>query len=211
MTGVSPSVLAAIASFVLLSSGEAHTRISSSQTPSAGCVALPLPALHGAEGNATELAMALRDLVSTFLTGPSIRTVVLDARLAAQALEEAKQKDCGTVLTLTLTRKKAGAGGIGRLLGDAAGAAAWHVPSGGSTAGSAAVRTAAIAGTRAASSLASNTRARDELRLEYRLASGGDATLRQGKDSLKAKTDGEDLITPLVERMATVIAAAVTR
>jgi hypothetical protein len=35
--------------------------------------------------------------------------------------------------------------------------------------------------------------------------------LKEGKDSAKAKADGEDLMTPLVERMAGVVAAALPR
>lgn len=171
------------------------------------CIALPLPSVRGADGNATELATSLRDLVSSYLTGPSLRTVLLDARLADQALEEARQKNCPTVLSITLTRKKSGGGAFGRALGDAAGAAAWHLPHGSSAASSAA-RGAAMAGSAAASSLASNTRARDELQVEYRLSSDGRRALHEGRDSQKAASDGEDLVTPLVERMATAAAGA---
>jgi hypothetical protein len=178
---------------------------------SARCVALPLPTLRGADGSATELAGGLRDLVSTFLKGPSLRTVPLEARLAEQALEEAREQGCGTVLTITLTRKKGGSTGLGRMLSGAVGAAAWHLPYGGSAATSTAVRTAAIAGTAAASTLASNTAAKDELQIEYRLFSDMGAAMREGKDRTKATADGEDLVTPLVERMAGVIAAALPR
>jgi hypothetical protein len=177
--------------------------------PSARCVALPLPNVRGADGNATDLSTSLRDLVSSYLTGPSLRTVTLDARLAEQALEEARQKDCPTVLTITLTRKKSGGGAFGRALGDAAGAAAWHMPYGGSAATTAA-RSAAIAGSAAVSSIASNTRAKDEMLIEYRV-SDGPSTMRNGQDRAKAKTDGEDLVTPLVERMAAAVAAAVAQ
>jgi hypothetical protein len=182
------------------------------QTGGARCVALPLPTLRGADGSATELAGGLRDLVSSFLKGPSLRTVPLEARLADQAMEEAREQGCATVLTITLSRKKGGTGGgLGRLLSGAAGAAAWHLPYGGSLAKSTAVRSAAIAGTAAASTLASNTTAKDELQLEYRLSAATGSALKEGKDSAKAKADGEDLMTPLVERMAGVVAGALPR
>jgi hypothetical protein len=187
---------------VLALSVPAHAQTSSR------CIALPLPALRGADGAPNDLANGVRDLVSSFLKGPSLRTVPLEARLPGQALEEARAQGCPTVLTITLTRKKAGSGGLGRVLGDAAGAAAWHLPYGGSTAKSTAIRGAAIAGTAAASSIASNTRAKDEMQIEYRLASDVGATLREGKDRAKASADGEDLVTPLIERMAGVVAAA---
>jgi hypothetical protein len=59
--------------------------------------------------------------------------------------------------------------------------------------------------------MASNTRAKDELQIEYRLASSAGVTLREGKDRAKASADGEDLVTPLVERMAGAVAAATPR
>jgi hypothetical protein len=154
--------------------------------------------------------MSLRDLMASFLTGPSLRTVVIDARLATQAAEEARQKDCGAILTITLTRKKSGGGVLGRVVGNAAGAAAWHLPYGGS-AGTTAARSAAIAGAAATSTLASNTKAKDELHIEYRLSFAGADAAHEGNDSIKAKADGEDLLTPLVERMATAVAAAVAK
>ncbi|MEZ5288673.1 MAG: hypothetical protein R2712_28470 [Vicinamibacterales bacterium] len=178
--------------------------------PASACIALPLPTLRGADGDGPDLASGLRDLVASFLKGPSLRTVALEARLPAQALEEARAQECGTVLTIALTRKRGGRG-LGRVIGDAAGSAAWHMPYGGSSAASTAVRSAAIAGTAAVSSVASNTRVRDELQIEYRLTSDAGAALSEGKDRVKAASDGEDLVTPLVERMATAVAAATSR
>lgn len=202
MTPLSRSALFVAAALAVCPSAYAQT-----STP---CVAIPLPTLRGADSAAPELAGGLRDLTSSFLKGPSRRTVALEARLADQAQEEARGQDCGSVLTITLTRKRGG-GGLGRALGDAAGAAAWHLPYGGSTAKSTAIRSAAIAGTAATSTMASNTRAKDEMQIEYRLASNAGATLREGKDRAKASADGEDLVTPLVERMAGVVAAATPR
>ena len=185
------------------------TQSSEPKPISTRCIALPLPTLRGAEGSATDLATGVRDLVSSFLTGPSLRTVVLGARLAELAAEEAREKDCGAVLTIALTRRRSGGGGLGRMLGDAAGAAAWHLPYGGSAAKSTAIRSAAIAGSSAVSRIAANTRARDEMQIEYRLSSDDRTTLREGKDRAKATADGEDLMTPLIERMAAAIVAAV--
>ena len=184
---------------------------SATAASSGRCIALPLPTLRGADGIATELAGGLRDLVSGFLKGPSLRTVALDARLRDHALEEAREQGCAAVLTITMSRKTGSGRGLGRVLGDAAGAAAWHLPYGGSTAKSTAVRSAAIAGTAAASTIASNTHAKDEMQIEYRLSTATGAVLREGTDKAKASVDGEDLVTPLVERMAGVVVAATPR
>ena len=187
--------------FVFLCAGAAEA-----QTPSS-CIAVPLPSLRGADGDTTELATSLRDMVSSFLTGPSVRVVTLDARLAQHAMEEARQKTCASVLTLTFTRKRSGGnGGLGRVLGSAAGAAAWHVPYSG--AASAAARSAAAA----AADLATHTRAKDEWTLEYKLvAVEGSKTLESGSEKQKAGSDGEDVVTPLIEKMAGEVVTAVTK
>ena len=174
--------------------------------PPSHCVAVPLPSLRGAEGDTTELAKALREMVTGFLTGPSMRVVPLDARLPQLALEEARQKSCATVLTLTLTRKRSGGGGLGRVLGSAASTASWYVPYHG--AATVAARTAAAA----AADIAANTRAKDEWSLEYRLVPAeGAKTLRQGTEKKKADSDGEDVVTPLVEKMATAVVEVIAK
>jgi hypothetical protein len=208
----SRSVAIAVCALLTIPAGRAAAQTAAPPPSSARCVALPLPTLRGADGSATELASGLRDLVSSFLKGPSIRTVPLEARLVEQAAEEAREQGCGTMLTITLSRKKrGGSGGLGRLLSDAAGAAAWNLPYGGSAARSTAVRSAAIAGTAAAATLASNTTAKDELQIEYRLSASTGAAIHAGQDRAKARADGEDLVTPLVERMAGAVAAALPR
>lgn len=208
MTRFSRPVLFVAAVLAVSVPASAQTSVQASSR----CIALPLPTLRGADGSAAELAGGLRDLTSSFLKGPSLRTVALEARLADQALEEARAQGCSAVLTLTLVRKRGGSGGgLGRVLGDAAGAAAWHMPYGGSSAKSTAIRSAAIAGTAATSTIASNTRAKDEMQIEYRLASNTGVTLHEGKDRAKASADGEDLVTPLVERMAGAVASVAPR
>jgi hypothetical protein len=169
------------------------------------CVALTMPSLRGMEGNTTELATALRDLVASFLSGPSLRTIALDARLPAQAFQEARQGDCRLILTTTLTRRRS-SGGLGRALGQAAGAAAWHMPY-----SSAAGHVAARAGAAAASTIATNTREKDAIRLEFRLSANDGTSIREGHEEAKARIDGEDLITPLVERIATIVATAAAK
>jgi hypothetical protein len=173
------------------------------------CIAIGLPSVRGVDGNASSLAGSLRELIASFLTGPSLRTVSLDARLASMALEEAAQKECGLLLTVTATRQKH-AGRFGRVMGQAAGAAAWHLPYGG-TAATAVTRTAAITAAVAASTLASETRSKDELQVEYRLVATDGRLVREGLDRAKAKSDGEDLLTPLVERLAESVLAAVAK
>jgi hypothetical protein len=73
-----------------------------------------------------DAAVALRTLMAGYLTGPTIRNVLLDARLPSQALAEARSRDCAYLLTMTLTQKRGGGGNkfFGRVLNDSGTAAA---------------------------------------------------------------------------------------
>ncbi|MEO8075241.1 MAG: hypothetical protein ABI818_02865 [Acidobacteriota bacterium] len=173
------------------------------------CTAIVLPAVEGIAGDSAAVASSVRSLFVSYLTGPSMKAVELDARLVSQALEEAKLKDCPRVLTVSLVRKQNGGGhALAGAVGRAAGTAAWYIPGGGAV-GTAAIRGAA-AGAEAVGYAASSTRAKDEIRIEYRVTSTDGATILPVKsDKAKAKSDGEDLLTPLVARASEVIAAAV--
>ena len=179
-----------------------------SQSPGT-CIAMALPSVKGAD-DATQVATAVRDLFTSFLQGPSIKVVPLDARLALQATEEAKQKSCNQMLVASVTRKRGGGGGLGRAIAQAGSTAAWYTPVGG--VGSAVARGAVIAGAQAASEIAATTKAKDELRLEYRLVStDGKVIVKPKEEKAKASVDGEDLLTPLVQTVSESIASAVIR
>ena len=193
--------LAALAALLLFPAG------ADAQDPSA-CLAVVLPSVHGVDGSATDVANGVRDLFVSFLNGPALRTVVLDARLPAQAAIEARQKGCGLMLLTTMTRKRDGGSTLGGVLGQAAGTAAWHMPYG--AAGTLA-RGAAVAGAQAATTLASDTRRKDEVRLEYRVGAPDTvASVKPVSSKAKARADGEDLLTPLVERASAEIFTAAT-
>ena len=175
------------------------------------CVAVMLPSVQGAVGSATEVASAVRDLFGSFLTGPSIHAVPIDARLADQGVEEAKQKECNNVLIATLVRKHSGGGGWSKALGQAAAVGSWYVPYGGTVASNVA-RGVSIATAQAVSSLASETKAKDEMTLEYRvLSTDGNTRVPSTTEKAKAKSDGEDLLTPIVERASQAIANVVSK
>ena len=172
------------------------------------CIAIVLPRVQGVQGSATDAATAARDLLASYLTGPSLRAVALTARLPAQALEEAQQQQCSDVVLSTLTRKRS-SGLFSRAMGQAAGAAAWHVPYAAVPSGAVAAGVAA-ATAQAVSTLAGETRAHDELGFQYRVVSPANAIrIAPTSDKAKANQDGEDLLTPLIERAAQTIAGAV--
>jgi hypothetical protein len=178
-----------------------------SQPPSR-CIGVIVPAVKGGDGDATQAAAAAQALLVDYLGGPSLKVVPLEARLAAHGLEEARMKECGRVLIVTLTRKSSSGGGsrLGRIVGQAGSTAAWHLP--GVGAGAAAARSAAAASSRAVEELASGTRAKDEMRVEWKLvAADSGRQAGSGSDKAKAESDGEDLLTPLVHKMAEAIVA----
>ena len=168
------------------------------------CIAMMMPTVQGIPGNGPEVAGGIRDLVAGYLSGPAVTVVSLEAKLPSQAVEEAKQKACETMLYLTVT-KKSGGGRLTKALGQAAGTSAWYLPGGG-TAASATARAAASVGLQTASSLAASTKAKDEVRLEYRLQSpAGQVQFGPKTESQTATVDGEDLLTPVAMRAAEAI------
>jgi hypothetical protein len=174
------------------------------QAANARCIAVAMPAVQGVPGNSVEAASGLRDLIISYLTTPTLKIVSLEARLESQALEEARSKHCEPILFVSLTRKT-GNGRFTKALGQAAGASAWYLPGGGSAA-SAAARVAAAGGLQVASSMAASTKAKDEVRLEYRLqTAAGHTEFGPKTESRIAGVDGEDLLTPVVTRAAETI------
>ena len=209
MTHLLPRLAVVALCAVCASAASAQETASAASASSAGtCIAIALPTVKGAE-DATQMATAVRDLFVGYLKGPSINVVALDAKLAVQATEEAKQKSCNQMLVVSVTKRRGG-GGLGRALAQAGSTAAWYTPVGG--VGTAVARGAVIAGAQAAAEIASTTKAKDELRIEYRLVStDGRVVVKPKEEKAKASSDGEDLLTPLVQTVSESIATAVVK
>src|SRR6476659_2796315 len=127
----------------------------------AACVALLLPSVEGVD-DATAVATSVRSIFESYLTGPSLKSLLLDARLASQANEEARQKGCTKILTVTVNRKAASSGGskVGAVA-RAAGTTAAYVPL--PNYGTAVAVGAARGGAEAVATVASGTHAKDEM------------------------------------------------
>lgn len=173
---------------------------------SAHCFAIATPTMEGMAGNAAEVASGIRDLMSSYLQGPSTKVVALEAKLLSQAAEEAKAKGCEPILVLKVTRK-AGGHALVNALGRSASYASWRIPGSSSTAGSMA-RAGAAGGIDALGAAAQAVHAKDEVMLEYSLqSSSGAVEFGPGTEHQKAKADGEDLLTPVVARAAETLVA----
>ena len=154
---------------------------------------------------------AVRESFTGFLTGPTLGVTPLSARLESQVRLEAKQAGCTHLLLTTIKhQRKTGGGLLGRVAGSAAEQGAWSVAGGaGSAAGRVAATAAAGAARTATWDYAHNFRTKDELTLGWRLEGPDGAERKKGKEKKKAVSDGEDLLTPLVQSASEAIAAAV--
>lgn len=171
------------------------------------------PATVEAAPTGLDPVTAVRDAFTSFLVGPSLGVHPLSARLQSQVREEAKLAGCRFLLLPSVKhQRKTGGGLLGRVAGGAVQHGAWAVTgSAGSTVGRVAAGAVAGAATTAVSDYAYGSRSKDELTLRYRLESGSGAVLAEKSEKQKAKSDGEDLLTPVVQRAAEAVAAAVAR
>jgi hypothetical protein len=185
----------------------------SAQAPDSVRICLA-PAAVEATSNTAAAVDAVRESFTSFLTGPSIKAEPLKARLESQAREEAKQAGCPFILvtTLKLVSKRSGGGLLGQIAAGAARQGAWEV---GARSGSAVGRIAGSAAygglSQAALSYAVTIKNKDELTLGYRLEAADGTVLVEKLEKKNAKSDGEDLLTPLVQQAAEQIVAAAKR
>jgi hypothetical protein len=165
-----------------------------------------------ASGSSADGGTAVRESFASYRSGPTLVVTPLNARLASQAREEAKQASCKCVVysSMKLERGKSGGGFLGKMIGGAVESSAWELRGAArSTAGRMVANAAASAAAEAARGLATNVKTRDELTLDWRLESIDGAVVAKNNTNAKASSDGQDLLTPMVERAAETIANAV--
>lgn len=165
----------------------------------------------GAGLNAQELAAAIQNTMGEYLKGTKIELVKLEASVTTAIESEARQKECDYVLYAQVSHKKGGGGfgmfkSIAPVLGSIVPAASM-----GSRAGQVAGQIANTAIYTAANTSGS-VKSKDELTLDVKLnATEGGASALAKQYKTKAKSDGEDIISPLVEQAATAILGAVSK
>lgn len=157
--------------------------------------------------NAQELSQAVQNLLGEYFKGSSVEIVPLEAKLAQNIDAEAKTKDCAYVLYATVSHKKGGGSGFGKMFASVAPMLSMVVPVAG-VAGAIVGSVATTAITTAAAGASSNVKAKDELTLDIKLQSGATVALAKQYKG-KAKSGGEDIITPMIEQAAQEIVGAV--
>lgn len=161
--------------------------------------------------NAAMLGEAVRNTLINYLTGPAIEVVALEARLPQQAALEAQQKECDFVLYTTVAHKKGGGGGgFGGFLRKAAPVV--DVMPMGSGASSVVADVAVRTTIYTASDFATSVKAKDELTFDYQLQRAVDGSAVVGQTlKAKAKSNGEDLVSQLVEQAASAVLTGAAR
>ena len=188
-------------------------------------VALPRAQLGQGNGNNADVAEPVRQALLAYLKGPAIDVVALESRIPLQINAEARDKGCAYVLYTDVTQAHKG-GGLSMLKKLAPMAAAVPLLGGGMSgqmAASMAAQTVmnaqmqsaqedAMANAMAAINGAqkNNVRAGDSLTLSYRLAKPGEEPGKSDKFVGKAKANGDDVLTPLIESLATAVVQTVT-
>ncbi|MEO8041205.1 MAG: hypothetical protein ABI646_01230 [Acidobacteriota bacterium] len=178
-----------------------------SSAKQAGVIRIGLAAVKtGAVGealNVADLAAAVQNTLKSYLKVPNIEVVNLDARLSPAIAAEAKQKECDYVIYTNVSHKKGGGGGFGGRFGQALGSAIGQTGIGhtGSVAGNIAGQIAAQSIV-SATSVSSSVKSKDEITLDLKLNKADGAAALAKVYKVKAKSNGDDIISHVVEQAA---------
>jgi len=192
-------------------------------------VALPRAQLGQPNGASADVAEPVRQALMSYLKGPAIEVVALEARIPQQIAAEAGEKGCAFVLYtdvaqvpkgggMSMFKKLAPLAGVVPLLGGGgmsnvgAQMAAQAVAQTAMQAQMADAQEDAMANAMAAINGAqkSNVKAGDSLTLQYKLVKLGEeqpakADMLKGK----AKANGEDVLSPMIEAVAVAVVGSV--
>jgi len=172
----------------------------------------------------------VRNSIIFLMSGPSIEIAALDSRIPMQVESEAKQKQCDYILMSGVTITHGATSGFGKFM-KAGNMAASMTPVGmmAHTAGAMATAQAAAAAAQAASQAAAmqtvqqkatsqlsglngQVKSKDDVTVEYHLyPTGQDKAVLDNVLKGKAKHDGEDVLTPLMQQAANSVLTQVTK
>jgi hypothetical protein len=227
-----PTLLASICMLCVASFASAMS-VAAAPVPEKIIVGVALPRAQLGQGNdgSADVAEPLRQALMAYLKGPALEVVPLEARIPQQIDAEARQRGCAFVLytDVTQTAKK---GGFGLLKKLAPVANALPMLGGGGGLGNVGTQVALQAATQAAmqsqmqeaqenamanamaainGAQKSNVKAGDSLTLAYKLVKLGVETPFKADTILgKAKANGEDVLSPLIENVAIAVVGAAT-
>ena len=202
-----------VAALLLLALGTAVSAMAATPTI---CIALPKAQLGQGNNAAVDVSEPVRTTLGQYMAGPGIALVRLDARIPVQIDAEAAEKNCSYILQSSVVQKKKPASlfkkfaplasalpMLGGMNGNMGSMVASQVASTAITAGAQQDYAAAMSGAQQ-----SNVKAGDTVTVEYTLARIGAAEATKPVTlQTKAKQDGEDVIGPMLEQVATAVLA----
>jgi hypothetical protein len=183
----------------------------------------PPDAQLGQGNNAgADYSTPIRNAEIALMSGPAIEIVGLDSHIPMQLQAEAQQKQCDYVMFSGVTVKHVQSGGFGKFMKMGSMAAnmtpmgAMAHGMGGVVAAQAASQVASqIAQQQAMSQLAGfngQIKSKDDVAVQYQLVATGQTTpVAQNSLQGKAKSDGEDVLTPLLTQAATDVLTKVSQ
>ena len=158
--------------------------------------------------SAQDLSAAVENTFKKYLNVPNVEVIDIDALLSSAIDAEAKAKDCDYVIYTNASHKKGGSGfgGFGAALGQAVGQVG--IGHTGSTAGNIAgqVATQSIV---SAGNMSANVKAKDEITLDVKLSKIDGQAAMAKVFKAKAKSNGDDIISNVIEQASESIVAAI--
>ncbi len=186
----------------------------------------PAQAQMGQGNNAqADYSTPVRNAIIFMMNGPAVEIAALDAQLPIQLQAEAQQKQCDYILVSAVTVKHTSSGNFGKFM-KAGSMAANLTPLGmmahsmgavnGMMATQTVMQTAAMTTQQQAMSQLSGfngqIKSKDEVTVDYQLLpTGGTQPKLQNSLKGKSKSDGEDVLTPLIQQAANSILTEVTK
>ncbi|MEQ1924170.1 MAG: hypothetical protein ABL952_16840, partial [Pyrinomonadaceae bacterium] len=206
-SGYSSSSSSAISSNIrnAASKTDNSSAVVGAKTPGTVRIGVAIKTTAVGEGiSANDLSAAVQNTLGQYLKGTKVEIVPLEAKLVTAQAGEAKEKECDYVLQINAAHKKGGGGfGFGKMLAQTIGQTGiGHTGSAvGNIAGQMATTAIVTAG-----NLSGSVKNKDELTLDLKLQSTIDNSsplARQFK--AKAKADGDDIISAIIEQTAQAI------
>lgn len=183
----------------------------------------PPDAQVGQGNNAgADYSTPIRNAEVALMSGPAIEIAALDSHIAMQLQAEAQQKQCDYILFSSVVVKHSSGGGFGKFA-KFGGVAASMTPMGGlahGMGGAVAASAAAQVAAQAAQQQAMNQlagfngqiKSKDDVTVQYQLvATGQSSSVVQNSLKAKAKSDGEDVLTPLLQQTASDVLGAASK
>jgi hypothetical protein len=157
----------------------------------------------GQSGAMDSVAEPIRTMLIQYLNGPGLEIVPMTAMLPTQIEAESKEKTCDYILYSSVTQKKSGGMSFLKVATIASSLTPIGAMAGATRAATAAAGTAAVA---QAATVSSVVKAKTEYTLAYKLmAAGNPSPVLSSAATAKAKSDGEDVMTPLIQQAAMAI------